>query len=248
MSVANARSKITSSAQLTRRLAGLDFSPIKTALDEKGFHVVSSLLNDGQCNQIKSYYDDETRFRSSISMSRYNFGSGEYRYFGYPLPDIIGELRTRLYVPLALIANDWNAALRKDNIYPQTHAAYLDQCLLAGQRKPTPLILKYQAGDYNCLHQDVYGEMLFPLQVAILLSKPEEDFVGGEFVLTEQRPRMQSRPHVVPLNQGDAIIFAVNDFPRQGTRGHYRVKMRHGVSEIRDGERFTTGIIFHDAS
>jgi hypothetical protein len=180
-------------------------------------------------------------------MARHGFGKGEYKYFSYPLPPLVKELRTALYPPLSKIANDWMAKIKNDLRYPPTHAAFLERCHDAGQARPTPLLLRYGAGDYNCLHQDLYGEHVFPLQVAFLLSEPGEDFEGGEFVLTEQRPRMQSRAEVVPLRQGDAVIFAVNERPVRGTKGIYRVKMRHGVSRLRAGHRHTLGIIFHDA-
>jgi len=180
-------------------------------------------------------------------MARHGFGRGEYKYYGYPLPDIIAALRPALYAALAPIANQWNAALGDKAAYPADHDAYLRRCHQAGQKRPTPLLLRYVAGDYNCLHQDLYGDLYFPLQVAFLLSRPGHDFTGGEFVLTEQRPRMQSRAEVVPLEQGEGVIFAVNQRPMQGTRGFYRVAMRHGVSRLRSGQRFTLGVIFHDA-
>ena len=180
-------------------------------------------------------------------MAQHGFGRGEYKYFRYPLPPLIAQLRERLYAPLAEIANGWNGALKSEGRFPATHAEYLQRCHSAGQTRPTPLLLRYAEGDYNCLHQDLYGEHVFPLQAAFLLSRPGEDFTGGEFVLTEQLPRMQSRAEVVPLRQGDAVIFAVNERPVRGTKGVYRVKMRHGISTLRSGLRFTLGIIFHDA-
>jgi hypothetical protein len=192
-------------------------------------------------------YDDDRRFRTRIVMARHGFGSGEYQYFDYPLPDRIGELRTALYPEFARITDRWNMEMGIDVQYPKTHAEFLERCHEAGQSRPTPLLLQYVAGDYNCLHQDLYGEHVFPLQVAILLSEPNRDFEGGEFILTEQRPRMQSRAAVVPLRQGDAVVFAVHHRPVRGTRGTYRVNLRHGVSEIRSGQRHTVGIIFHDA-
>jgi hypothetical protein len=197
---------------------------------------------------LADFYADERLFRSRVVMSRHGFGRGEYKYFAYPLPDTVAGLRTAIYPRLAPIANRWNAAMGIDVQYPDTHAAFLARCHAAGQQRPTPLLLQYGVDDYNCLHQDLYGEHVFPLQVAILLSEPGRDFSGGEFVLTEQRPRMQSRPQVVPLRQGDAVVFAVHQRPVQGTRGSYRVNLRHGVSRVRSGHRHTLGIIFHDAT
>ena len=217
-------------------------------LDAKGFAVLPKLLTPTECEVLSSHYSDNSRFRSRIDMTRHGFGRGEYKYFSYPLPDLIADLRTALYPPLAEVANRWNAAMGIDVRYPNVHTEFLERCHQAGQTRPTPLLLKYVAGDYNCLHQDVYGEHVFPLQVAILLAEPGRDFSGGEFVLTEQRPRMQSRASVVPLGQGDAVVFAVHHRPVQGTRGTYRVNLRHGVSEIRAGLRHTLGIIFHDAA
>jgi uncharacterized protein len=196
---------------------------------------------------LAGLYPSEEGFRSRIVMARHGFGRGEYKYFSYPLPETIATLRAALYPPLAEIANRWNEAMGIDTRYPADHAAYLKRCHKAGQAKPTPLLLQYGAGDYNCLHQDVYGELVFPVQVAFLLSRPGEDFTGGEFVLTEQRPRMQSRAEVVPLTQGEGVIFPVHHRPVQGTRGVYRVTMRHGVSRLKSGRRYTAGIIFHDA-
>jgi hypothetical protein len=201
-----------------------------------------------RCREIAALYDDDTRFRSRVVMARHGFGRGEYKYFAYPLPEPIAELRTALYPRLSEIANRWHAAMGIATRFPEDHAAFIERCHRAGQTRPTPLLLRYGPGDYNCLHQDLYGEHVFPLQVAILLSRPGVDFEGGEFVLTEQRPRMQSRAQVVDLRQGDAAIFAVNQRPVTGTRGVYRVAMRHGVSTLRAGQRFTLGIIFHDAT
>ncbi len=216
-------------------------------LDEKGYAILKNVISETECNALADSYDAEDPYRSRVVMSRHGFGQGEYKYFDYPLPDLIARLRSQLYEPLAEIGNRWNALMNVDQHFPKTHQQYLDLCHKGGQLKATPLLLQYGAGDYNCLHQDVYGELVFPLQVACLLSKPGQDFTGGEFVLTEQRPRMQSRVEVVPLDQGDAVIFPVRHRPKQGTRGTYRVNMRHGVSEIRSGQRHTLGIIFHDA-
>jgi hypothetical protein len=196
---------------------------------------------------MRDLWGDRARFRSEVNMARHGYGRGVYRYFGYPLPDPIAALRTELYVPLARIANRWAELLGSETRYPPEHAAFLERCHLAGQGRPTPLLLRYGSGDWNALHQDLYGEHVFPLQVAILLSRPRADFAGGEFVLTEQRPRMQSRPEVVPLEQGDAVIFPVRERPVKGSRGWHRVNMRHGVSRLRSGDRLTLGIIFHDA-
>jgi len=225
----------------------VDWTRVEADLDAKGFAVMPQLLTPGACREIAAMYDDDRRFRTRIVMARHGFGSGEYKYFGYPLPDRIGELRAALYPALARIANRWNMEMGIDVQYPKTHAEFLERCHEADQTRPTPLLLQYVAGDYNCLHQDLYGEHVFPLQVAILLSEPGRDFEGGEFILTEQRPRMQSRAAVVPLRQGGAVVFAVHHRPVRGTRGTYRVKLRHGVSEIRSGQRHTVGIIFHDA-
>ena len=205
------------------------------------------MLSESECSDLAATYDSETAFRSRVIMARHGFGKGEYKYYKYPLPEMIAQLRTDLYPHLADIANNWEKALQRDREFPSTHDAYLRLCHKSGQNLPTPLILKYGEGDYNCLHRDLYGEMVFPLQVTVLLSAPGRDFTGGDFVLTEQRPRMQSRVEVVPLQQGEAVVFAVNQRPVRGTRGVYRVAMRHGVSRIRSGQRFTLGIIFHDA-
>jgi hypothetical protein len=211
-------------------------------LDESGYAVLPKALTSAQCDELIALYTEPRLFRSRVVMARHNFGRGEYQYFAYPLPPLVQELRSSLYAELAPIANRWG-----ETQYPPTHAEYLERCHGAGQTRPTPLLLRYEAGDYNCLHRDLYGEDVFPLQVAFLLSAPGEDFTGGEFVLTEQRPRMQSRVEVVPLSRGDAVVFAVNQRPVRGTRGTYRVAMRHGVSRIRSGRRYTMGIIFHDA-
>jgi hypothetical protein len=205
------------------------------------------LLDASGCAALAAHYDDDTRFRSRVVMGRHGFGRGEYKYFAHPLPDAVAALRTALYPPLAAIANRWNEQTGLAPRYPDDHAAWLARCHAAGQTKPTPLLLRYGPGDYNCLHQDLYGELVFPLQATVLLSRPGDDFAGGEFLLTEQRPRMQSRAEVVPLRQGEAVIFPVHHRPVAGTRGIYRVNMRHGVSRLRGGRRHTLGIIFHDA-
>jgi hypothetical protein len=220
----------------------------ETALDAQGWAVLPGLLAAGECAAMAAWYPDSDKFRSRVRMAQHGFGRGEYQYFAYPLPAPVAALRTRLYAALAPVANRWNAAVGNDIRYPATHAAFLERCHAAGQTRPTPLLLRYGPGDYNCLHQDLYGEHVFPLQVAILLSAPGDDFTGGEFVLTEQRPRMQSRASVVPLGQGDAVVFAVHHRPVQGTRGIYRTMLRHGVSTVRGGQRHTLGIIFHDAA
>jgi len=225
-----------------------DWSSIEASLDTSGAAVLPQLLTAQECAAVAGFYPVAEMFRSTIVMARHNFGKGEYRYFNYPLPDPVAALRATLYPRLVPIANRWHAALRMEADFPDEHAAFVERCHRDGQRRPTPLLLRYTAGDYNCLHQDLYGTHVFPLQVAILLSQPQTDFTGGEFVLTEQRPRMQSRVEVMPLNQGDAVVFAVHQRPVAGTRGTYRVNMRHGVSRIRSGQRYTLGIIFHDAA
>jgi len=221
---------------------------VESSLDGRGFAVMRQLLTPEQCAAVSAMYPDEARFRSHIHMARHGFGRGEYKYFAHPLPNLISNLRGQLYPPLAEIANRWHDALGIDVRFPAEHAAFLDRCHAAGQTRPTPLLLQYTTGDYNCLHQDLYGEHVFPLQVAVLLAEPGRDFTGGEFVLTEQRPRMQSRASVVPLRQGDGVVFAVHHRPVRGTRGTYRVNLRHGVSEILSGHRHTLGIVFHDAA
>jgi uncharacterized protein len=230
------------------RLDAIDWAQIGGELDAQGCAVLKGLLLPGECRAIAALYPDDAHFRSRIVMGRHGFGRGEYKYFAYPLPDLIAALRPALYARLSGVANRWNAAMGIDISYPDNHDAFLKRCHAAGQIRPTPLLLQYETGDYNCLHQDLYGEHVFPLQVAILLSEPGRDFIGGEFVLTEQRPRMQSRPEVVPLAQGDAVAFAVHHRPVQGTRGSYRVNLRHGVSRLRSGRRHTVGVIFHDAT
>lgn len=221
---------------------------LDVALDACGAAVIPALLNDAQCAQLIDCYASADAFRSRVIMQRHGFGRGEYQYFRYPLPAPVQALRTRLYESLAPIANRWNSLLKRPALYPPTLAEYLEECHAAGQTRPTPLLLRYEAGDYNCLHQDLYGEHVFPLQATVLLSAPGADFEGGEFVLTEQRPRAQSRAEVIPLRRGDAVIFAVHHRPAQGTRGIYRVTMRHGVSRLRQGMRYTLGVIFHDAT
>ena len=225
----------------------LDWRRIGEDLDAHGCAVIRGVLSGDECASLSQSYSEDRLFRSRIVMARHGFGRGEYRYFAYPLPKVVTALRTALYPPLAEIANRWNAAMGIDTRYPDDHAAFLDRCHKAGQTKPTPLVLQYGEGDYNCLHQDLYGEHVFPLQVAFLLSVPGRDFAGGEFVLTEQRPRMQSRVEVVPLDRGDGVVFPVHHRPVEGKRGFYRVNLRHGVSRLRSGHRHTLGIIFHDA-
>jgi hypothetical protein len=225
----------------------IDWGRVSEDLDAQGCAVIERLLPPGQCRTISALYAQDELFRSRIVMARHGFGRGEYKYFHYPLPDPVACFRTAIYPHLVPIANRWNEALSIAVRYPDDHAAFIERCRQAGQDKPTALLLQYDAGDYNCLHQDLYGEHVFPLQLAILLSEPARDFTGGEFVMTEQRPRMQSRPMVVPLSQGDGVVFAVRHRPVQGTRGIYRVNLRHGVSRIRSGRRHTLGIIFHDA-
>jgi hypothetical protein len=240
-------SGLSQSASLDQRVGRYDWRAPDTELGSYGCAVIERLLEPEECAYIAALYDQEEHFRSHIQMARHGFGKGEYRYFKYPLPDLVGNLRTALYPRLASVANDWNEPLGISQRYPEVHADFLSLCHDAGQTRPTPLLLQYGPGDFNCLHQDLYGDLAFPIQVAILLSKPGRDFTGGEFVLTEQRPRMQSRVEVVPLKQGDAVAFAVHNRPVQGSRGSYRVNMRHGVSRVRSGKRHTIGIIFHDA-
>ncbi|MGD9481039.1 2OG-Fe(II) oxygenase [Shinella sp. G-2] len=229
------------------RIAAYDWQGLAGELDGFGCAVLPGLLTPEECASLASLYPEQSHFRSHIVMARHGFGKGEYRYFRYPLPDVVGGLRTALYPRLAGVANRWNERMGLDQRFPGTHAAFQQQCHAAGQTRPTPLLLQYGPGDFNCLHQDIYGDLAFPIQVAILLSEPGRDFTGGEFALTEQRPRMQSRVEVVPLRQGDAVAFAVHNRPVQGTKGNYRVNLRHGVSRVRSGMRHTVGIIFHDA-
>jgi uncharacterized protein len=229
------------------RMADVAWDRVEADLDGRGFAVIEGLLNPLQCRSVAALYPDNARFRSHIVMARHGFGRGEYKYFAYELPELVAELRQATYPHLSRVANHWNEEMGIDTRYPAEHAAFLERCHDAGQVRPTPLLLQYGPGDFNCLHQDLYGEHAFPLQMAVLLSEPGQDFTGGEFVLTEQRPRKQSRAAVVPLTRGDAVIFAVHHRPVRGTRGVYRVNLRHGVSEVRSGRRHTLGIIFHDA-
>ncbi len=229
------------------RVTGLDWERIASDLDDKGYAVVPRLLTRGDCADVIALYDGPAAFRKRVVMEKHGYGRGEYQYFAYPLPDLVAALRAAFYPHLVPIANRWHEAMGIDVRFPDDHAAFLRRCHDAGQVRPTPLILKYGAGDYNRLHQDLYGEHVFPLQATVLLSKPGEDFSGGEFVLTEQRPRMQSRAEVVPLDRGDAVIFAVRHRPARGPRGYHRVALRHGVSPLRSGSRYTLGLIFHDA-
>ena len=232
---------------IAERLNGVTWERMEADLDEYGGSILEHLLTPEECDAVAAVYPDDRVFRSRVVMARHGFGRGEYKYFRYPLPHLVECLRTNLYPRLAPVANRWNERLRSDVRYPERHAEFLKRCHDAGQRRPTPLLLQYGEDDYNCLHQDLYGEHVFPIQVAILLSEPGRDFAGGDFVLTEQRPRMQSRVEVMPLRQGDAVAFAVHHRPVQGTRGTYRVNLRHGVSRVRSGHRHTLGIIFHDA-
>jgi len=229
------------------RVETIPWEQVSQDLDAEGFAIIRGVLSSDECEQIRGLYEKRDMFRSNVVMERHGFGRGEYRYFSYPLPRLIATLRTSVYPHLVLIANRWNEAMGINVQYPAKHADYIDRCHRAGQDKPTPLLLKYGTDDYNCLHQDLYGEHVFPLQLAILLSEPDKDFTGGEFVLTEQRPRMQSRPMVVPLQKGDGVVFAVRNRPVQGKKNVYRVTLRHGVSRLRSGNRHTLGIIFHDA-
>lgn len=229
------------------RVNAIDWKQVSDDLDAQGNTVVERLLSPKECETLAMMYSRNEMFRSRIVMTRHSFGRGEYQYFRYPLPGLIEHLRFALYPRLVPIANRWNTVMGIEVRYPETHVKFLARCHQAGQDKPTPLLLKYGADDYNCLHQDLYGTHVFPLQVAILLSDPSKDFTGGEFVMTEQRPRMQSRPMVVPLRQGDGVVFAVHLRPVRGTRGWYRVNLRHGVSCVRSGQRYMVGIIFHDA-
>lgn len=234
-------------SKVEQKVETIDWEQVENDLDANGWGLLKNVLTAEECREISGLYDQAEIFRSQVVMARHGYGKGEYKYFSYPLPGLFQELRTEIYPKLAPIANRWNEAMRLEVRYPTAHAEFIERCHQAGQTRPTPLLLQYVAGDYNCLHQDLYGEHVFPLQVAFLLSEPGRDFEGGEFVLTEQRPRMQSRVEVVPLRQGDAVVFTVNQRPVQGTRGSYRVQLRHGVSRLRAGKRHTLGVIFHDA-
>ena len=247
MTTAAVRRPSAEVASLPERVRSLEWPQIAADLDAFGAATTGPLLAAEECADLAALYDADAPFRSRIVMARHGFGRGEYKYFTYPLPAALAELRPALYGPLAEIANRWNAAMGVAAHFPEEHAEFLARCHVAGQTRPTPLLLHYGPGDYNCLHQDLYGEHVFPLQVAILLSEPGVDFTGGEFVLTEQRPRMQSRAEVVSLRQGEGVIFPVHHRPVEGSRGIYRVTMRHGVSRLRSGQRHTLGIIFHDA-
>ncbi|HKX27889.1 MAG TPA: 2OG-Fe(II) oxygenase [Blastocatellia bacterium] len=234
-------------ASPSERTESIDWESVSQELDAQGHALIEGLITPAECEALAGLYPEDGLFRSRVVMERHGFGRGEYKYFNYPLPEPIADLRTASYPHLAPIANRWNEAMNIDVRFPEKHADFLARCHEAGQIRPTPLLLRYGADDYNCLHQDLYGEHVFPLQLAILLSEPGRDFTGGEFVMTEQRPRMQSRPMVVPLRRGDGVVFAVHHRPVRGTRGCYRVNLRHGVSRLRSGARYTVGIIFHDA-
>ena len=233
--------------EIVSRLQSTDWQNVAAELDERGCALLSKIIPAEDCRRIVAMYLDNDNFRSRVVMARHGYGRGEYKYFSYPLPEVVGEIRTAVYPKLVPTANNWNEAMNIDVRYPDAHEEFIKRCHTAGQTRPTPLLLKYGEGDYNCLHQDLYGEHVFPMQMAFLLSEPNKDFTGGEFVITEQRPRMQTRTEVVQLTLGDAVIFAVHQRPIKGNRGHYRVNMRHGVSRLRSGSRYTLGVIFHDA-
>jgi uncharacterized protein len=233
---------------VAERVNAIDWARVSGDLDANGSAPIERLISPAECEALASLYPVDALFRSRVVMARHGFGRGEYKYFGYPLPGLVESFRSALYPRLVPIANRWYDALGIDVRFPDRHADFIDRCHSAGQQRPTPLLLQYGADDYNCLHQDLYGEHVFPLQLTVLLSEPGRDFEGGEFVMTEQRPRMQSRPQVVSLRQGDAVVFAVHQRPVPGTRGWYRVNLRHGVSRVRSGHRHTAGIIFHDAA
>jgi hypothetical protein len=234
-------------ASAVGRLAAADWPRLKASLDERGTATIEGLFDRDTCRAIASSYSDESKFRSRVVMAKHGFGRGEYRYFAYPLPFDLERLRATLYAGLAPLANQWHERLGIDSRFPESHREFLARCHAAGQSRPTPLLLQYGTGDYNCLHRDLYGAHVFPIQMAVLLSAPGADFSGGEFVVTERRPRLQSRVEVVPLTQGDAVLFAVSERPVTGTRGVYRVTHRHGVSRVGSGHRHTLGIILHDA-
>jgi len=245
--LAKTKAASAGAAPAEARIARYDWRALTDELGAYGCAILEKLLTPQECETIATLYQDEAHFRSHIVMARHGFGKGEYRYFKYPLPPLVADLRSTLYPRLAPIANEWSERMGEATRYPAEHEEFLKLCHRAGQTRPTPLLLQYVPGDFNCLHQDLYGDLAFPLQVAILLSEPGRDFAGGEFVMTEQRPRLQSRVEVVPLRQGDAVAFAVHNRPAKGTKGYYRVNMRHGVSRLRSGRRHTVGIIFHDA-
>ncbi len=237
-----------SELSIVERIEAVDWAGVAADLDAQGWAIMPRLLSHAEADVVAGLYAQEAGFRSRVVMARHGFGRGEYRYFSYPLPDLIQSLRTAAYRRLAPIANRWHERMGKEARFPGDHAAFLERCHQAGQSRPTPLLLEYGPGDYNCLHRDLYGEHVFPLQIAILLDEPGEDFTGGEFVMTEQRPRMQTRPMVLPLRKGDAAVFAVNSRPMKGVRGDYQVKLNHGVSQLLSGKRHTLGVIFHDAA
>ncbi|MCX4171119.1 MULTISPECIES: 2OG-Fe(II) oxygenase [Paraburkholderia] len=238
----------TVTGSFTRRVDAIDWFDVEEELNGYGCAMLRNLLSAQECDALTALYPRDDLYRSRVVMARHGFGRGEYKYFAYPLPQLVAAVRAELYPRLAPVANRWNEAMNIDVRYPVAHGEFIERCHAAGQLRPTPLMLQYAKDDYNCLHQDLYGEHVFPLQVAILLSEPGKDFTGGEFVMTEQRPRMQSRTEVVPLGKGDAVVFAVHHRPVQGTRGVYRVNLRHGVSRLRSGHRHTLGVIFHDAT
>jgi hypothetical protein len=248
VTVATLRRQPGPAPAIAERIAMLDWSDLAAALDTRGWATAKAVLTPAECEALADSYNEDERFRSRVVMARHGYGRGEYKYFAYPLPAIVADLRAALYPQLAGIANRWHESMGIETRFPDEHAAFLARCHRAGQTRPTPLLLRYGENDYNCLHQDLYGEHVFPLQVVFLLSAPGRDFTGGEFVITEQRPRMQSRAEVVPLGQADAVVFAVNQRPVRGARGHYRVKLRHGVSTVHSGHRHTLGVIFHDAA
>ncbi len=244
-STANVRA---AAGDIAGRVQRAEWERVSKDMNQSGWSLLPAMLKDEECDAIAGLYVEPEGFRSHIAMARHGFGRGEYKYFSYPLPDIVADLRTALYPKLVPIANLWNERMNTNARFPESHAAFIERCHAAGQTRPTPLLLQYGPEDYNCLHQDLYGAQVFPMQVVFLLSEPEKDFTGGEFILTEQRPRMQSKAEVVPLRRGDAAVFAVHHRPHQGARGYYRVNLRHGVSKLRAGHRHTMGILFHDAA